>query len=402
MLHRRNTIVSIHLILICFMCIFNAVAQNTDKIPVIVITDCYHPYQDPGDNLDLIQGFALPDVDLLGVILDITDAFRKDTADHPTLWKDPRGPREAGIIPVEQLNYIFNRDVLFAVGPMSQMKSETDEMNEIPAFQQGGINLFLELLKSAEKPVEVLSFGSARVLAVAFNREPALLGSKIKRIHLSAGTAAKNYETGSDAGANKIPGGEWNVALDVFAFIRILKSGLPIALYPCAGKDGGFVKDVNNSYWKLKEMSFLQEMHPQLQCYLDYAFDRKLQYDFLRAMDQGSPYAGSRKIHFDQFHVWETAIWLKATDRELIRNKQGKYEIVKHDQVKDSDIILENDLRPCRLTEIRNDGRFCFEYTEEKTDIRIYCRPDPEENEKALNMAMPELYKTFDPSNTNH
>ena len=53
------------------------------KIPVVVITDLYHPYQDPGDNMDLIMGFGLPDVDLKAVLLDITDAFRKDTADHP-------------------------------------------------------------------------------------------------------------------------------------------------------------------------------------------------------------------------------------------------------------------------------------------------------------------------------
>lgn len=85
------------------------------KIPVVVITDLYHPYQDPGDNMDLIMGFGLPDVDLKAVLLDITDAFRKDTADHPTLWKDPRGPREAGIIPVEQLSYIFNKRYLMAL-----------------------------------------------------------------------------------------------------------------------------------------------------------------------------------------------------------------------------------------------------------------------------------------------
>ena len=27
------------------------------KIPVVVITDLYHPYQDPGDKIDLIMGF---------------------------------------------------------------------------------------------------------------------------------------------------------------------------------------------------------------------------------------------------------------------------------------------------------------------------------------------------------
>jgi hypothetical protein len=381
------------------LCTVDLAAQEAveNPVPVVVITDCYHPYQDPGDNLDLIQGFALPDVKLLGIILDITDTFRKDTADHPTLWKDPRGPREAGIIPVEQLNYIFNRNVSFAVGPMILMRSETDKMMDIPLFQQAGVDLLLSILAQSKEKVEVLSFGSARVVSVAFNRSPDLLKTKIKRIHISAGTAAKNHELGSDAGANMIPGGEWNVALDVYAFTRILRSGLPIAIYPCAGKDGGFVKDRNNSYWTLKDLSFLRELHPKLQCYLDYAFDMDLQHDFLRAMDKGAPYSNGKKIQFDTFHVWESAIWLKATNREIVKNKNGKYHLKKHEQIKPADIIVDNDLRPCVLTEIRDDGRFQFEYTSNPSNISIYYRSDVDENEKALNEVIPELYKSYKP-----
>ena len=225
----------------------------------MVITDLYHPYQDPGDNMDLIMGFGLPDVDLKAVLLDITDAFRKDTADHPTLWKDPRGPREAGIIPVEQLSYIFNKKVPYGIGPLSMMKSEEDRMEYLPDYEQEAIDILLEVLKKSKEPVEVLSFGSARILAVAYNRAPKLMKQKIHKIHLSAGTASKNHKLGSDAGANAIPGGEWNVALDVFAFNRILKSDLPVAIYPCAGKDGGFVKDCNNTYWKLPDMDFIRK-----------------------------------------------------------------------------------------------------------------------------------------------
>lgn len=132
------------------------------KIPVVVITDLYHPYQDPGDNMDLIMGFGLPDVDLKAVLLDITDAFRKDTADHPTLWKDPRGPREAGIIPVEQLSYIFNKKVPYGIGPLSMMKSEEDRMEYLPDYEQEAIDILLEVLKKSKEPVEILSFGSAR------------------------------------------------------------------------------------------------------------------------------------------------------------------------------------------------------------------------------------------------
>ncbi len=365
------------------------------KIPLVVITDLYHPYQDPGDNLDLINGFAMPDVDLQAVILDITDAFRKDTADLPWLWHDPNGPREAGFIPVAQLNYIFNRSIPCASGPMNPMKTETDKMEDLPLYEQQGIVLLLHVLKESPVPVQILSFGSARVLAVAFNRNPDLMRQKIKRIHLCAGTAAPNFERGKDPGANLIPGGEWNVALDVFAFTRLLRSGLPIALYPCAGKDGAFVKDVNNTYWRMGKMDFLKEMSPRLQCYLDYAIQKRLQHDFLLAMDKGVPFREGRTACMDLFHFWETAVWLKATNRELVREDKGGYRIKRQSEVRSTDRILENSLRPCTL-KVQDDGRFQFSYTDMPSNIVIYFRPDTAENEIALNEAVPLLFCSYD------
>lgn len=383
---------------IVFFFVFVAIKTNGipyfEKKPIVVITDLYHPYQDPGDNLDLINGFAMPDIELKAVILDITDSFRKDTADHPSLWKDPRGPREAGIIPVVQLNYIFNRNVRYAIGPVNPMQNEFDKMLETPKFYRG-VELFMEILTQVDEPIEVLSFGSARVIAVAYNRNPELLEKKIKKIHLSAGTASQNYQMGSDIGANMIPGGEWNVALDVFAFLRLLKSSLPIALYPCAGRDGGFVKDTNNSYWTLKDMSFLKEMHPQLQCYIDYAFDKKLRFDFLRAMDAGSPYKNIAKNQFEKFHVWETAIWLEVTNNAILNDSSNCYNLCKKSQLKKSDVVLKSGLRPCKITEVRDDGRFLFEYTNSRSNISIYFRDDTEENEKALNHIVPKLFKSY-------
>ena len=139
------------------------------------------------------MGFGLPDVELKAVLLDITDAFRKDTADHPTLWKDPRGPREAGIIPVEQLSYIFNKKVPYGIGPLSMMKSEKDKMEYLSHYEQEAIHLLLNILEKSKKPIEILSFGSARILAVAYNRKPELMKKKIHKIYLSAGTASKNH-----------------------------------------------------------------------------------------------------------------------------------------------------------------------------------------------------------------
>lgn len=394
MSNSKNNVV----ILLCIFFSVEFIYASTDKLPIIVITDCYHPYQDPGDNLDLISGFALDNVDLKAIILDITDSFRKDTADHLTLWKDPRGPREAGIIPIMQLNYIFNKNVPFAIGPMHLMKSESDKMDELTGFEENGIKLLLKILRDSKKKIQILSFGSARILAVAYNREPELLKRKIKIIHLSAGTASQNYQLGSDIGANSIPGGEWNVALDLFAFKKLLSSNLPIAIYPCAGKDGGFVKDVNNTYWTIKDMSFLKNINPKLQRYLDFAFNKKNNVDFLKCMNEGPLFSNRAKITIEPFHVWETAIWLKATDRELVKKANGEYVILKKTEIKSNDIVLKNNLIQCKI-ELRHDGRFKFLYTKEPTNFSIYFRDDVDLNERALQSAFPKLLKSYQITN---
>jgi len=377
---------------------FNMVFGRSEKIPIVVITDLYHPYQDPGDNLDLIMGFGLPDVELKAVLLDITDAFRKPVADHPTLWKDPRGPREAGIIPIEQLNYIFGKSVPYGIGPLSMMKSEDDKMNYLPLNEQNAVNILLQVLKESKERVKILSFGSARIIAVAFNRDPQLLKKKISKIYLSAGTASNDFELGKDEGANSIPGGEWNVALDVCAYNRILKSELPVAIYPCAGNDGAFSKDVNDSYWQLPDMRFVLQMNQQLQQYIDFAFNKKLQSDFLRAMDLSNSVCINYKSYPSPFHFWESAVWLNATNRRIILDYKGHYQIVKGASSANSWRGIEGGLRFCRLDEIKDDGRFRFSYTDKRSLKEIYYRKDVVENEKALQIVIPELYISIKPN----
>ncbi|GAA4310547.1 hypothetical protein [Compostibacter hankyongensis] len=362
------------------------------RIPVIVITDLYHPYQDFGDNFDLVTAYALPEIDLKAVILDVTDAFRKPVADHPTLWRDPRGPREAGIIPVMQLNYIFNRNIPFACGPFTPMRSPWDKMQDIPGFQQEGIQLLLKTLRESPVPVEILSFGSARPLAVAYNRSPALFRRKVKRIHLSAGTAAPDMRPGKDKGANAIPGGEWNVALDVNAFIRLLQSDLPVALYPCATRDGAFVCGQHNTYWQLPGLSFIRTLPPKLHRYLTFAYNRTLRPDFLRAMDDNSAKDTTNYAH--PHHVWETALWIMVSGRKLVQRADGSCRLVPQDSLRPDDRIIPATLQPCTV-KVRSDGRFSFSTTGRPSNFSIYYRQDPVQREKGLQEALPALYKSY-------
>ena len=84
-------------------------------VPVIDITDLYAPYQDPGDNFDLVTAYALPGIDLKAVILDPTTTFL--------------GTRAPGQLAVEQLNLAFGRNVPYAYGPFAALSSPTDTLS---------------------------------------------------------------------------------------------------------------------------------------------------------------------------------------------------------------------------------------------------------------------------------
>jgi hypothetical protein len=371
----------------------SASAQPLARVPVIDVTDLYHPSQDFGDNFDLLAAYGLPEVDLKAVIFDCTGAFRASVAKDPGpgLATDDRGPREPGFVPVLQLNYIFNRNVPCATGPFSRMKSADDKMLDAPAFQQQGIDLILKVLKDSPKPVHILSFGSARPIAVAFNRAPALLRSKVAAIHLCAGASAPDFL-------------EWNVALDRNAIVCLLRSRLPVALYPCAAGNSKGVGygvhspahsyDSHNTYYKLPNLQFILQMQPPLRRYLEFAFTRAVRIDFLRATEEDVAPPTDPKLFDKEHYVWETGVWLCVTGRRLVHRADGHYRIVPPEQVTSTDTILPNELHPCQV-QVKDDGIYSFTETNSPSASTIYYRGDPQENEKALQEALPQLYLSF-------
>ena len=353
------------------------------RVPIIDVTDLYQPFQDPGDNFDLVTAYALPEVDLKAVILDANGPFRKPVSDHPILHDaDKNGPRDPGFISVLQLNYIFNRNVPFAAGPFTMMKTPEDKMVDVPEFQQQGVDLILKVLKESPEPVTILSFGSARSIAVAYNRDPKLFRRKVKRILLSAGSSSLGYL-------------EWNIALDPNAAVRLLRSHLRVDIYPCATKDGPFSYEPHNSYWKLPDLHFVEQMQPQLRRYLDFALGRVCRCDFLRAMEEDSP-AEVNELHSHPHHVWETALWMEVSNRRLVQHNDGSYAIVAADRVLPTDTLLVNQLLPVSLT-VADDGTFTFSRATSKTNFRLYDRGDPHLNERALQQALPQLYLSYRP-----
>lgn len=366
--------------------------KSVNKIPIIVITDLYHPAQDPGDNFDLLMAYALPQIDLKAVILDCTEPFRQHIAVNPGegLYPDSNGPREAGYIPMLQLNYIFDRSVPFAAGPFYPMKNENDKMPDIPKFQQQGIELLIKTLKESPVKIQILSFGSARILAVAYNREPALFKKKVERIHLSAGAAGPDFL-------------EWNVALDRVAIKTILHSKLPVALYPCAADTANgigygsynypFSYDEHNSFYKLPNLNFIFKMDTVLQCYLAYSFKQSMQNDFLRAMENDTVLNMVPGYYNHEHYLWETAVWLQVAKMKLVYTKAKKYSIIPENKVAASDKIITNELHPCKVKLCSNG--YTFQQTKQPSNFSIFYRNNPLLYEKAMQQALPDLYVGF-------
>jgi len=343
-------------------------------VPVIDTTDLYHPHQDVGDNFDLIAAYALPEVDLRAVILDVTEEYRRPTSGDG-IARDP------GIIPVCQLNSIFGRSVPYATAPFQRMRSIHDPMLDAPAPQQAGVRLLLETLDRSDQPVNITVFGSARPVAVAYNREPDLMRTKTRMIHLCAGATEPGYV-------------EWNAALDPHAFVRLLRSDLPIAYYPCATADGPFAYSEHSCFWLLPDLRFVRQMDPRLQSYLAYAFTRSARPDFLCAMDEPPTEQALASFVTRPHNVWETAIWAIIARRCVARDAEGHFRLLKENEIPQPGTELPNELLPCRL-EALDDGQVRVQLTDEATTTSIYYRGDPRAHEAALREALPALYTSF-------
>jgi pyrimidine-specific ribonucleoside hydrolase len=363
------------------------------KVAVVDVTDLYHPYQDPGDNVDLIHAYALPEIDLQAVILDVTAPFRLPVANDRFLWHDPNGPREPGIVPVVQLNSIFDRRVSYAVSPYTPMTSMADDMRSVPKYQQAGIDLLLDLLQKSREQVEIVSFGSCRVIAAAVNRDPHLFEEKVRCIHVSAGSTSRNVDLGRLQEHNPIPGGEWNVALDPHAFRRLLTSNLNIALYPCASDDDPFSYSVHNTYWCLPDLHFIRGLDLRIRNYLIFVFGRQIRADFLQVLNSRLDEALTQDRLNSIHHVWETAVWLNVSGRKVVYRDEH-WQVIRASEVSAEDKVLKNDLEYCNLS-VRGDARISFELTGRKSHIRIFSRGDPKEYEKAMREAWPAFWQSF-------
>lgn len=336
----------------------NPTGESRGRIPLVHITDLYHPPQDPDDHVDLATVVALPEYDLRGVVLDAT---RKFLVAKPEGWDIARAP---GFEPVAQLGRLIGRPMSVAAGPVEPLAGIGDTAADRPADEQEGIELLIESLRGSADPVAISVVGSCRVLAAAFNREPELLRAKIRTILLNAGSTAG-------------PKREWNVGLDPRAYEALWRSGLPIDWFPCGTDRSAFdPAHERGTFWKTEHSVLFRGLEPGLRDWFAFALNGS----------EATPIPPGER------NMWSTISLVMGAGRVLARTSDGWRFVAAVD-------AQELEVWPCRLDLVRatvdEEPRVHWEPTNQQSPHRLFGRRPGAGYGVAMAEALNALLKTL-------
>jgi hypothetical protein len=299
------------LLFVLILLTLNAPAQSKEpvqraKVKLIYSSDLYFPPDDPDDWFDLATLFASPEIDVLGIILD------------QQLYDKRPQSEGTGAVALRQMFEISRRTAPYAVGLRTALKSVDDKGIDQAAVCQKGAEMILDLLAKAAGKVVLQTVGTARDIAAAYNRNPALFHKKVSKIYLNAGIYG-------------FPQGRMDVNLekDRNAFIAIMKSGLPVYWAPCFGESD------YETYWQADQGKVLESATRRLQNYFLYAFSKgtgtfgpaagQTIADPLEFLNRIPDNDALRKVYGLSRNMWSTASILDAAGLKIYKNSQSEY-----------------------------------------------------------------------------
>lgn len=187
--------------LCCFILAAAASAAAQSPSPTLYSTDLYYTFiMDNDDPFDAAVLLNCPELDVKGIILD-NHNFPSDGEKLLQKIMDLSG---------HQAPYVKG------LGEFA-MRSFDDP--GLDAANQEGVELILKTLRESKEKVTLIGVGSMTDFAVALVRESQLVRDKVAKIYVVAGTMESREQ-------------DWNVKLDPKAFVKLMRSGLPIVWVP--------------------------------------------------------------------------------------------------------------------------------------------------------------------------
>ncbi len=262
---------------VCIALLLLVTLPAAGSVPILYCSDLYHPPDDPDDHFDLLTLFAMPEFDIRGIVIDTGS----------------RGKGRPAIGALRQAMVLSGKTPPYATGLIANLKAVDDTATDQPQEAQGGVELILQVLRDTDVPVVLFATGSLRDVAAAYNREPELFASKVARLYTNAGNSDGDHE--------------WNVDMDPAAYIRILRSGLPVYWVPCFGERHG-------SYWKFRHETVLAQQAPPVQNFFLYMLTQSKK-DPIAYLLQSPPEDAVQKFWKQDRNMWCTAAFLHAAGR---------------------------------------------------------------------------------------
>jgi len=271
-----------------------APAAAAGAVPVIYCTDLFHPHDDPDDHFDLATLYAMPELDIKGIVLD----QGKKQLERP------------GRIPVSQMNRITGRNVPAVIGLATALRSPDDKGLDQPSEFQQGVEFIVQTLRASPRPVCIATLGSVRDVVAAFNREPGLFQTNVAVVLAFIGEASDpKYQ-------------EYNVGLDPQAFVGLMRSGLPIYWVPCF--DGGLWQNRGHaSFWRASQRALLGETALEVRQYFIYALEKESS-DPLAFLSRPVEPERQARLFAGTRNLWCAAVLGVMSGREVVLD-EGKW-----------------------------------------------------------------------------
>jgi hypothetical protein len=336
-------------------------------VPLIHVTDLFHPHGDPDDHFDLAVTYALAQrgaVDLRGVVIDYPPDFR---------------PGDPAVVAVAQMNRLTGLASPVVIGTSRRLKSRRDMLSDASVQETAAVRFIHAQLRAAEHAVALACVGSAADIIVAALREPELFKSKCAGVYLNSGSAHDHPSSPAQL--------EFNVRLDPSAYAAMFDLPCPLYWFPCwntteqrqSGADGSF-------YW-LPHSEALAEISAGLANYFAYMFDKSANPKWLQAMKTMPPAASWEKILKERRGMWSTASQFAAAGLSV--TKDG--EIV---SAKDAGSAAVFAVTPVEAT-CADDGRTTWRRVDAPTGRWMLSVSDVARYPVAMTRAVATLFKAF-------
>lgn len=365
-------------IVVALLAVFSAAFAATCRAesattPLVYITDLYHSPGDPDDHVDLATLLALPEFDIRAVLIDARPPRRPDAS-----------PYDPGFIPLSQLCYLTGKSFPIVVGPARPLRSTTDSALDRPESEQPAIKLLIRVLRESREKVLVNTTGTCRIIAAAFLREPDLFREKIRAVVVNAGSS----------GTGPL---EHNVAVDLLSYVIVMRSGLPIFWFPCAGSTTNWgspeAAGPNNTFYRVPQQQLYANLPVPLRNWFAFALGRSNRADILRALADPAGNEADSPLNRGERNLWSTASLVLTSGRTLAKTGAG-WRFLPQDALPASAQVEALTLIPIVFS-ITDGGQPTWSRAPGSSQVQLFQRSPGQQYAAAMAEALNALLRSF-------